>query len=344
MLDFMVAVERQTTVTIKRGIGFSLGVLVASLWGLPAPAQISEPQVNALVEALRLAAPQTGKANDGLYSDWQVQPGNIPRWSKACIGRELTPAQFEASPVTAHSIVTCVIKDVLRQEYQASGNREDLAVRRAAAWWMTGQATSYDNEPTRAYTQKVLSVYQKQRPSAPIATKLEAATYDRSMQQGYQATRQRDYATALKHFQQALQARPGDTYATQALRNVEGYLARQQAAPVPSPTPASTISPTPAAPTASPIKISDPALAARYLYLTWKAGDRAAALLNADADAVKQLFAQPWTSPDLQFQTCTAQGSGFDCTYYSAAAGLTMRVAGNPSNGYRVTTVQWRQN
>jgi hypothetical protein len=330
----MVAVERQMTVTIKRGIGFSFGILVASLWGLSAQAQITDLQVNALVEALRQAAPQTGKADDGLYSDWQVQPGNIPRWSKACIGRELTPAQFEASPVTARSILACVMKDVLRQEYQASGNRESLAVQRTAAWWMTGKATSYDREPTRAYTQKVLSFYQKQRPSAPTAAKSDAAAYDRFMQQGYQATRQRDYATALTHFQQALQARPGDAYATQALRNVERYLARPQAAP----------SPTAAAPTTSPIKISDPALAARYLYLTWKAGDRAAALLNADATAVKQLFAQPWASPDLQFQTCTAQGSGFDCTYYSAAAGLRMRVEGNPVNGYRVAAVQWSQN
>lgn len=326
------------TVTIKRGIGFSFGILVASLWGLSAQAQITDLQVNALVEALRQAAPQTGKADDGLYSDWQVQPGNIPRWSKACIGRELTPAQFEASPVTARSILACVIKDVLRQEYQASGNRESLAVQRAAAWWMTGKATSYDREPTRAYTQKVLSFYQKQRPSAPTdaktAAKSDAAAYDRFMQQGYQATRQRDYATALTHFQQALQARPGDAYATQALRNVERYLARPQAAP----------SPTAAASITSPIKISDPALAARYLYLTWKAGDRAAALLNADATAVKQLFAQPWASPDLQFQTCTAQGSGFNCTYYSAATGLTMRVEGNPVNGYRVAAVQWSQN
>ncbi|HBK64181.1 MAG TPA: hypothetical protein DD000_11830, partial [Cyanobacteria bacterium UBA11166] len=50
-------------------------------WTIPARAQVSDNQVSALVEALRLAAPQTGTENDGLYSEWQIKPDNIPRWS-----------------------------------------------------------------------------------------------------------------------------------------------------------------------------------------------------------------------------------------------------------------------
>ena len=58
-----------------------LSGLVASLVlsALPTQAQqVTNTQVGALVEALRLAAPKTGKPNDGLYSEWQVTPGIIP--------------------------------------------------------------------------------------------------------------------------------------------------------------------------------------------------------------------------------------------------------------------------
>ncbi|MBD2102029.1 hypothetical protein H6F94_14285 [Leptolyngbya sp. FACHB-261] len=127
-----------------------------------APARVSTVQVAALVEALRQAAPKTGIANDGLYSEWQVMPGNIPRWSRSCIGRELTPAQFEASPATARNVLTCVMRDVLQDEYRVSGN-ESVAVRRAAAWWMTGDSDRYNSAQTATYTQQVLSYYQQAR-------------------------------------------------------------------------------------------------------------------------------------------------------------------------------------
>lgn len=209
------------------------------LWGMPALAQ-SNSQVEALVEALRRASPQTETKNDGLYSDWQVLPGNIPRWSKACIGRELTPAEFEASPVTARAIVTCVVRDLLRDEFKASGSNESLAVRRAAAWWMTGDPATYNRDRTRDYTQKVLSFYQQAKPTQ-TATQ-EPSAYDRAMQIGYNATRKGDYNTALINFKRALSQRPGDRYATQAINNVEVYLKRNQApvaAKPPAPAPQS---------------------------------------------------------------------------------------------------------
>ncbi|HBL60808.1 MAG TPA: hypothetical protein DDZ80_20920 [Cyanobacteria bacterium UBA8803] len=122
---------------------------------------ISDAQVGALVEALRLAAPQTGTENDGLYSDWQIKPENIPGWSKQCKGQEMTPEDFAASPVTARAVLVCVMRDVLSEEYTASGNNESLAVQRAASWWMTGDPTRYNSDSTAAYTQKVLGFYQQ---------------------------------------------------------------------------------------------------------------------------------------------------------------------------------------
>jgi hypothetical protein len=213
---------------------------------LPAHAQ-SDQQVQSLVEALRQAAPQTGNPNDGLYSDWQIQAPNIPRWSQACIGRTLSPQEFEADLQTARNILVCVMRDVLQEEYRNSGNDEALAVRRAAAWWMTGDPSRYNTAETATYTQKVLSFYQQQsgnpqqQSASPTTTVQPNSTnspdgqpenssapsqstpYDRYMRAGYTAVDQKDYQAALLHFQRALDERPNDTYAQRAIQNVENY-------------------------------------------------------------------------------------------------------------------------
>ncbi|NJP09769.1 MAG: DUF4101 domain-containing protein [Leptolyngbyaceae cyanobacterium RU_5_1] len=250
---------------------FNKLILLMSLIGgvgiLPAQAQVSDSQVGALVEALRLAAPRPDQGGERYYSEWTVKAENIPRWSQACLGRSLTPEQFEASPVTARGILVCVIRDVLRDEYRASGSNEAIAVRRSASWWMTGSPDRYNSGDTATYTQKVLSFYQQNKPvsstkpnstqfptppgkpvsplpkpqsanqpgavqvptqpSAQPPTQSQSKTvYDRYMQAGYAATNQRDNRTALLYFKRALDERPDDPYATQAIRNVESYLNR----------------------------------------------------------------------------------------------------------------------
>ncbi len=53
-----------------------------------------------------------------------------------------------------------------------------------------------------------------------------ALQYEASMEQGYDATDAGDYETALGHFEAALELRPRDYYAAQAIRNVYTYLNR----------------------------------------------------------------------------------------------------------------------
>ena len=50
--------------------------------------------------------------------------------------------------------------------------------------------------------------------------------YERYMRIGYDATERGDYQTALINFQRALDERPGDEYATQAVRNVQTFINR----------------------------------------------------------------------------------------------------------------------
>ena len=50
------------------------------------------------------------------------------------------------------------------------------------------------------------------------------ATYDQLMKAGYEATAQRNYQLALGKFQQALAQRPNDTFAQNAIANIQKYL------------------------------------------------------------------------------------------------------------------------
>ena len=124
--------------------------------------QTSDKQVSALVEALRLSAPNTGNPNDGLYSDWKIKRENIFRWSKRCTGTEMEPAEFEANTEKARAIIACIMGKILREQYEISKD-ESVAVRRAASWWMTGDPDKYDTTPTSSYTMKVLGFYRRAR-------------------------------------------------------------------------------------------------------------------------------------------------------------------------------------
>lgn len=149
---------RQTSIPLISGLVVMLGLWIGSSF---AQEGVSNQQVAALVEALRLAAPKTGREDDGLYSDWQIKPNNITRWSKRCIGVELSPQEFEANPITAREVVTCVMDKVFREQYAAGGYDESVAVRRAASWWMTGDPEQYDSDWVQTYTLKVLDYYRQ---------------------------------------------------------------------------------------------------------------------------------------------------------------------------------------
>lgn len=143
-----------------RDNGSWLKGLFLLLWivALPAQAQISDAKVEALVEALRLSAPEAGP-DSGLYSDWKIKSDNIGRWSMRCLDREVTPDRFAADDALARQVLVCVMGTVLRDQFAASNQNEIVAVQRAAAWWMTGDPAQYRSGATGAYTLKVLEAY-----------------------------------------------------------------------------------------------------------------------------------------------------------------------------------------
>jgi hypothetical protein len=147
------------------------GLLVSvGLWAMPgfAQAQVKDNQLNAFVEALRQAAPPN-RPNDGMYSAWQVLPGIIPDWTKRCIGKQMTPAQFESDADAARRTVSCIAGREFNKQMKATGN-EAAAVRSAACWWMTGKYSGCNSGFQGQYVQKVVSAYQKQASGAPPAS------------------------------------------------------------------------------------------------------------------------------------------------------------------------------
>ncbi|MBW4440939.1 MAG: hypothetical protein KME10_06845 [Plectolyngbya sp. WJT66-NPBG17] len=198
-------------------IGRSLAIGVLGLIALPASAQLTDTQVDRVVEALRQAS-KPEKPNTGLYSDWQVKPENITRWSKECGGREISPTEFQANAGTARSIVTCVVRDVLKQEAKAIGNNETIAVQRVAAWWMTGDSAKYNAREIAPYVQKALKAYQTASGEKPTA---KQTFYERYMNAGYDAVQRKDQKAARLYFQRALDERPQDQFALQAIRNLD---------------------------------------------------------------------------------------------------------------------------
>lgn len=87
-----------------------------------------------------------------------------------------------------------------------------------------------DREATIAYWNARRALHAKLTPRDQ--TPVESA-YDTAMRVGYDETHARDYQSALINFSRALQLRPGDTFASQAVRNVRAYIAAQKGEALP---------------------------------------------------------------------------------------------------------------
>lgn len=136
-------------------------IVTAGLWARPAVAEVNDRQLNAFVEALRASAPPQ-RPNDGMYSPWQVLPGIIGSWTKQCVGKQMTAAQFEADEAAARRTVACIARRELSKQLGASGNNDTAAVRSAACWWMTGAYQGCNSGYTATYVKKVVDTYKQQ--------------------------------------------------------------------------------------------------------------------------------------------------------------------------------------
>ncbi|MFB2979509.1 hypothetical protein [Microseira sp. BLCC-F43] len=134
------------------------------------PLRVSDAQVRALTEALRLTLVSTnftpGRIQDPLYTDWKQTPRRIAWLSRNCTKRVVLPEQVAANPALARSIIECAVRVTLNEEYYQSGNNEFEAVRRAAS--MFGHNTSNYNSFRfiAEFSQRALNFYRQLRSSS----------------------------------------------------------------------------------------------------------------------------------------------------------------------------------
>jgi hypothetical protein len=135
---------------------------LASLIGLPAMAQSGAELERAtrVSEALRQISVRGQTRSPGYYSDWQVKGDRIPLWSKQCLGRSITPEEFDSNQATAGTIVSCIVRDMMKLEIRTARNDEALAVQRVSAWWVTGDPNQFQAQGVAPYTKQVLLAYQ----------------------------------------------------------------------------------------------------------------------------------------------------------------------------------------
>jgi len=144
-------------------------IMPQSFLRLPQPAQIQmpvptlSPSEIALSRALdinRLRRAIVGKESGGSFTIvnpdsgalgyGQVMPANVPSWTKKHFGRSLTPQQYLASRPAQLAVVNGQILENYQQQI-AAGYRGDIAIRRAAAVWYSGNAEKYNDNRKQFY-------------------------------------------------------------------------------------------------------------------------------------------------------------------------------------------------
>lgn len=145
------------------------------------------------------------------------------------VGGLLSPQMALAQSAPSDSAETAPYLDTLSyEEYMSLGY---AATQRGDYYEATRyfRAALYVNPEDRSATVAYWNAYDA------LSTNQEesSSTYDQQMNQGYDATEAGNYQTALDHFQRALNIRPGDYYATQAIRNVRTYINSDQAVEAP---------------------------------------------------------------------------------------------------------------
>jgi tape measure domain-containing protein len=68
----------------------------------------------------------------------QVMPANVPSWTKAALGRSLTPQQFLNDPQAQQKTIEYKLQEMYNRAIKATGGNEREAVRRVAAEWYSG--------------------------------------------------------------------------------------------------------------------------------------------------------------------------------------------------------------
>jgi cell wall-associated NlpC family hydrolase len=107
--------------------------------------------------------------DSGALGYGQLMPSNVGPWTQAALGRAMSPDEFLNNPDAQIATINHKLNEYLSQQL-AAGHPEDIAIRRVAAMWYSGQAGLYNDtkpqpyggtvyESIQSYTMGVLSKY-----------------------------------------------------------------------------------------------------------------------------------------------------------------------------------------
>ncbi|MFH7241815.1 MAG: C40 family peptidase [Spirulina sp.] len=107
--------------------------------------------------------------DSGALGYGQVMPNNLPAWSRAALGREVSRGEFLNSPAIQIAIINHRLGLYLAEEL-AQGHDQDTAIRRVASRWYSGRPHLYNNTGRQfyggreypsidAYTRSILAKY-----------------------------------------------------------------------------------------------------------------------------------------------------------------------------------------
>jgi hypothetical protein len=88
--------------------------------------------------------------DSGALGYGQVMPSNLPSWSRAAIGREVSRQEFLDSPDIQIRVINHRLGLYLQEEL-AAGHDKDTAIRRVASRWYSGRPHLYANTRRQTY-------------------------------------------------------------------------------------------------------------------------------------------------------------------------------------------------
>ena len=80
----------------------------------------------------------------GALGFYQIMPGNLPSWSKAALGREVSPAEFLNDPDLQHQVAYFQIENQCGPEAKVAQDQRDF-IKRCASQWYSGRPDLCDS-------------------------------------------------------------------------------------------------------------------------------------------------------------------------------------------------------
>lgn len=95
---------------------------------------------------------QAVNPDSGALGYGQVMPENVAPWTKAALGKPLTPEEFLASPDAQIKTIDHKLNEYLKRELVYTDNRdEELAIRRIASRWYSGNPELWNDAQPQFY-------------------------------------------------------------------------------------------------------------------------------------------------------------------------------------------------